>query len=66
MDENASIGRLGDGAVQVWTERMREWLASQLLQPLVAAINAAHKVLDPVLHSSPHHPARIDPDSSVC
>lgn len=29
---------------QVWTERLREWLAAQVLQPLVAAVTATHKV----------------------
>jgi hypothetical protein len=45
--------------VQVWTERLREWLAAQVLQPLVAAVNAAHKVWSRVLlHSFRVHRCR--------
>jgi hypothetical protein len=29
-------------ACQVWTERLREWMASQVLKPLVAAMAGAH------------------------
>ena len=36
--------RRGPLTCQVWTERLREWLAAQVLQPLVAAVNTAHKV----------------------
>lgn len=28
--------------VQVWTERLREWFAGRVLQPLVAAVDSAH------------------------
>lgn len=52
IDEDVCDVRFDDVDAQVWTERMREWLASQLLQPLVAAINAAHKVLN----YTPIHP----------
>lgn len=31
------------GLLQICTERLREWLASEVLKPLVAAVDGAHK-----------------------
>lgn len=34
--------------LEVWTERLREWLAARVLQPLVAAVASAHEPVNAV------------------
>ncbi len=34
--------------LELWTERLREWMADRVLRPLVAAVNAAHEPVNAV------------------
>lgn len=34
--------------LELWTERLREWMADRVLRPLVAAVNVAHEPVNAV------------------
>ncbi|GFR39943.1 hypothetical protein Agub_g20 [Astrephomene gubernaculifera] len=46
--------------LEVWTERLREWLAGKVLQPLVAAAASAHEPVNTLLHQF-NHATRLPP-----
>ncbi|GLC58394.1 hypothetical protein PLESTB_001354000 [Pleodorina starrii] len=52
----------------LWTERLREWMAARVLQPLVAAVNSAHEPVNTLLqqfNQSPRLPPLPDILSDV-
>lgn len=49
---------------QVWTERLREWMSSKVLQPLVAAVESAHTAPNALLAKYGQQ-ARLPPLPSV-
>ena len=43
-----SVLRARQDWLELWTERLREWLAGRVLQPLVAAVQGAHEPVNTV------------------
>eukprot|EP00198_Chlamydomonas_reinhardtii_P004829 XP_001694165.1 predicted protein [Chlamydomonas reinhardtii] len=55
-----SVLRARQDWLELWTERLREWLAGRVLQPLVAAVQGAHEPVNTLLQQF-NHTHRLPP-----
>ncbi|KAG2427020.1 hypothetical protein HYH02_014666 [Chlamydomonas schloesseri] len=55
-----SVLRARQDWLELWTERLREWLAGRVLQPLVAAVQGAHEPVNALLQQF-NHSHRLPP-----